>query len=202
MQSSTNFENDNWSWQLQQLGQQFQEWWEFYSRDLGRRVEPWLPSEWWKYLNVPDWLYNLLLWVTFTWLVVWLALRFLRWRSPYLLRGLVSQPQSARPASGKSLIRASQQYAAQGNYTEACRYLYLAMLELLHEKGQIPQQRSLTDGEYRTLLASLPGSDRYYYLIDVHEQLCFAEQTMSVDVFEQCRVILINLEKTAKPKPN
>jgi hypothetical protein len=36
------------------------------------------------------------------------------------------------------LLGRSQKFKQQGNYYQACRYLYLAMLQRLHDSGMIP----------------------------------------------------------------
>ena len=65
----------------------------------------------------------------------------------------------------------SQQLYSQGNHQDGCPFLYLAMLQYLHENQIVPQKYSRTDGEYLQLLelSGIPLQP-YETLITAHEQ--------------------------------
>jgi hypothetical protein len=81
----------------------------------------------------------------------------------------------------------------QGNYREACRSLYMALLQKLDEAQVIPQQASRTDGEYLQQIETLYVRSRlsdvapYRTLILTHEQLCFGNTEISDAEFRDCQ---------------
>jgi hypothetical protein len=192
--SASSFEKTNFGWRLSQLRQEFGEWWEFQTSQF----RPNIPQ-----LSVPSWfnspLLNLLAKVIFgiivalllTW-VGWLLWRGLR---PYILSFIhqlkSSTPQTTpTPTQDLSVTRwlqRSQKFQQQGNYREACRCLYMAMLQRLHDKGLVPHQSSRTDGEYLRIIQQLPQPQPYQTLLNTHQQLCFSHTEISSTIFEQCQ---------------
>jgi Domain of unknown function (DUF4129) len=120
------------------------------------------------------------------------------WRefSPYFYSWLATTGNSSTsnqkiPPSELSvadLLARSQQFYREANYREACRYLYLAMLQNLHSKAIAPIQPSRTDGEYLQLLrTSVSPIQPYETLITTHEQLCFGNAEILPDNYQQCQ---------------
>jgi hypothetical protein len=107
------------------------------------------------------------------------------------------QPQE--PLGVNPWLQRSRQYQKQGNYREACRALYLAMLEYLHETQQVPRQLSRTDGAYRLSVEGLSQSQPCLLLINIHEQLCFDDRHVSAETFERCQRAYQTLEKISSP---
>lgn len=179
------FQTTSWGWQIQQAQQRVEEFVErlLFSSDPTRD-----PADW----SLPDWLLDGLFWLLVIALVSWAGWQLYRLLNPYLypavrrgrspLPTTASQPQlTIADWLGRS--RTAQR---QGNYREACRCLYMAMLQHLSDKNLVPQQASRTDGEYLRLVQTLNQPQPYQTLIRTHEQLCFSDATISSDTFERC----------------
>ena len=96
--------------------------------------------------------------------------------------------KSTLDLSVESLISRSQSLYRQGNYSEACRCLYVAMLQKLHEKKILRHKSSRTDGEYLQLLQlSVTPMQPYETLITTHEQLCFNNAEIQAENYQQCQ---------------
>lgn len=193
------FADSSIGWQLQQSQRRFFEWLEHLS--LGESSDG--PSE--PLPPLPDWLVRSLvvavLVLSASWLI-WVLLRLFlpdlrRWlsRTGTRLRptvagavgdtDLLARPRERSPAA--VWLQRAQAWQQQGNYGEACRALYMAMLEHLHETEQVPHKPSRTDGEYRRWARRLPEPQPYQVLLGVHERLCFGEESVSADIWQQCQ---------------
>jgi len=182
------FAKNSLGWQIQQLQQRFSEWVEFQLFN----DPPDIPLG--SFPSLPGWVAKLALL-----LMVALAVGWLCWLGVQLvlpeLRGWLSQRQSPaqslaslQKTPGAAVwLRRSREWQRQGNYNEACRALYMAMLERLHETQQVPHNLSRTDGEYRECVRYLPQPQSYQFLITVHEQLCFGNAAISAEVFQRCQ---------------
>jgi hypothetical protein len=94
---------------------------------------------------------------------------------------------NSRETSITLLLSQAQEFQRQYNYSEACRCVYLAMLQQLHEQVIARQQHSRTDGEYLQLLkSSVTLLQPYQTLITIHEQLCFSEHEILAENYQQC----------------
>jgi hypothetical protein len=197
------FEKTNWNWQISQFQQQVGEWWEYQFYRLGQAI-PELPGGW----SISPWVGELLkylFWLILGLFVAWVIWRLWREFSPYLYSWL-SRGGSFRDFGVKSpsnelsiavLLERSQQFYRQGNYREACRYIYLAMLQQLHQQAisndkpqgvYAPHKPSRTDGEYLQLLRSaVTPIQPYETLITTHEQLCFSNTEILPDNYKQCQ---------------
>lgn len=185
------FEATNFSWQLQLLRQQAGEWVALQFRQMSSNYAPdWDGSGLWP----PDWVLQTLAWVCLTGLALWLGWLLRPW-----LRLLVNKLQrsprrsSLSPATQTPLRspaewwQLAQTWQRQGNYTEACRALYLAMLQHLNDAQLVPQQASRTDGEYWQLVQRLPQPQPYQVLLRTHEQLCYGLTPISAEAFDRCQ---------------
>ncbi|MBD1887447.1 DUF4129 domain-containing protein [Microcoleus sp. FACHB-84] len=81
----------------------------------------------------------------------------------------------------------SQNLQQQGKYRQACRYLYMALLQRLNDAGTVVYQPSRTDGEYLQLIQQLPQPVPYETFIRIHEQLYFGNREADASTFEQCQ---------------
>jgi len=72
-------------------------------------------------------------------------------------------------------------------YRQACRCLYMALLQRLDDAGTVVYQPSRTDGEYLQLIQQLPQPVPYETLIRIHEQLYFGNTEADASTFEQCQ---------------
>lgn len=189
--SADGFEKTNFGWQIQQLQQQFWEWLEL---KLSQN-SPNLPNE-----SLPSWLVDLL-WPLFkaaSWLIVGLVATWLLWQlwqvlRPYVqflnfeLRNAAAKPTPVKDITAADWLQRSRQFYLDGNYGEAARCLYMAMLQRLHENGLISHQPSRTDGEYRQLTQTLPKQESYQVLLTTHEDLCFGNGEISSEIFDRCQ---------------
>ncbi|NJL56605.1 DUF4129 domain-containing protein [bacterium] len=186
--AADSFAENSAGWQIQELQQRFTEWAELQLVNN----PPDIPTG--SLPPLPGWLAEFLVvlvvgmcGIVLSWLVLRAFLPDLqRWLSQN--RPLTQSPVSVPKTPGAAVwLRRSQQWQQQGNYREACRALYMAMLERLHETQQVPHKESRTDGEYRACVQPLPKPKSYQLLINVHEQLCFGDATISAEVFQRCQ---------------
>jgi len=187
--ASGTFEKTSLDWQIHQLQQQFGEW---LQRLLYRT-----PDEPYKNWQLPEWLIQSLFWLIVVSLVGFLGWQLYRILRPYLLASWRSRSQfRTQPAASAAetlpvatWLQRSRQAQQQGNYREACRALYMAMLQRLNDQNLVEQQPSRTDGEYATLLHTLSKLDRpqpYHLLLRTHESLCFSQATISAETCDRC----------------
>ncbi len=203
--SAGSFETTNFGWQLQQLQQQAAEWLELQFSQFNLPEVSW-PSRSidWSWLPWVSWA---LFWITLGLLLSWLGLRLLRlWplvgsAFPSLL-GNSAVARATRPEA-QLTPAAWQQRASEfqrlGNYREACRSLYMAMLQRLHDTGTAFNQPSRTDGEYRQLLGS-EHSGPCEILLFTHERLCFGTSVATPEDFRRCQQAYLQISLEANFK--
>jgi hypothetical protein len=183
-----NFQKTSWSWQIEQLQQRWGEW-------LQAKLTGVLPKQ-----NLPAWLISAM-----TYLLWFLLLAGLTWIIYQIVNFFWQKRDRLRPVSSPvalpvkirtvaELLAQSQQFQLQHNYSEACRCLYLAMLQRLHDASLIPHQNSRTDREYAELLKQLPTLQNSTVMLRTHEQLQFADQSISADGFDKCQQAYENLD--------
>jgi hypothetical protein len=183
---SISAEKTSWRWQLEQLQQQFGEWIEVKLRSDDRDLQ----------LDIfPAWLGGLLVrltWLVLAGLLIWFGYRILY---PYL-RGWLDQNSRSKSLLDISpvktytvveLLHKSQQFHRAGDYTQASRWLYLAMLQRLNDANIIPHQFSRTDREYTQLLRAVPIIDVGEILVSIHEQLHFGNKQIAIEDFDRCQ---------------
>ncbi len=187
---SAAFEKNNFDWQVQQISRRVGEWLErvFVAPNL-----PNLPDapQWW----FPENLLPVTFWTIVIFASIWLGWQIWRALSAYL-NSLNSENAQwlNRPATGEERdrtiavwMRQMQEFQRQGNYREACRALYMAMLQRLNDTKLLPHQSSRTDGEYLQVVQQLPKAQSYQTLISIHEQLCFGKAAISSEEFLICQ---------------
>lgn len=194
MSTTDNFEKTSWDWQLSQLQQQVGEWIEYEFSRLQSAL-PQLPPEW----SISPWLsklLNSLFWLVVALFLIWVVWRLWREFSPYLyswLNRIDNHPIADTTISSNDLsvalwLARSQEFYRQGNYSEACRCLYLAVLQHLHDHNLVRHQSSRTDGEYLQLLrSSVTPIHPYETLITTHEQLFFGNAEILPENYEHCQ---------------
>ncbi|MBS3026978.1 MAG: DUF4129 domain-containing protein [Dolichospermum sp. DET50] len=191
--STDAFEQTNWAWKFSLLQQQIGEWLEYQFSQFQKTL-PALPPGW----SISPWLSDLLrilFWLGLGLFVVWIGWRLWQEFNPYIYGWLNAINNSSgsrakadsRETSIALLLNQAQEFHRQHNYTEACRCLYLAMLQQLHEQAITLQQPSRTDGEYLQLLkSSVTLIQPYQTLITTHEQLCFSNNEILAENYQQC----------------
>ncbi len=184
------FERTSWSWQSAQFQKQVEEWIELQLSRFNSNL-PNLP-EW----SLPKWATDLAKAIAVLLvglLLIWLCWQLWKRLEPYLY-SFISQGTASsvttnqvNQLSVEAWLKRSQAYFNQGNYREACRCLYMALLQRLHDKAIAPHQPSRTDREYLQLVQQLPQSRSYQTLIATHEQLYFGNAEILPETFEQCQ---------------
>jgi Domain of unknown function (DUF4129) len=183
---STAAEKTSWRWQLEQLQQQVGEWIEVKLRSNDRDLQ--LDS-------LPPWLGPLLvrlMWLILAGIVIWIGYRIIYpyWQS-WLERSnrskLTQERSPEKVYTVAELLAQSQQFQQASDYTQASRWLYLAMLQRLNDANLIPHQFSRTDREYLQLLRTVPVANMGEILVAIHEQLHFGDRTISSEDFDRCQ---------------
>jgi hypothetical protein len=192
--SVENIEKTNWIWQASEIQRQVSEWVEYQFYQLENRI-PEISVPGWKLSDWASKLLNFLFWLLVTGLVAWLLWRIWKEFNPYFYAWLNEQGNSTlgktqdnggEVSSAVLLARAGELYRI-GNFSEACRCLYMALLQKLHENQVALQQVSRTDGEYLQLLSDAANPIQpYETLITTHERLCFGNGQIGSEDYEQC----------------
>lgn len=187
-----NFQKDSLGWQVQLLQMQISEWftrWFQPTQGGNRNSMPFpdwsLPVEW----------ARVLFWLITGLVVGWLLWQLYSLLNPYLGRAgtfwqgtrqqRTTSPSSQQLTTAEWLAR-SRTYAQQGNYPEACRALYMAVLHRLADDEILPEEASRTDGEYLNALQVLPNVQPYQVLFRTHERLCFSQTEITKATFQTC----------------
>ncbi len=198
------FQKTSWQWQLEQIQQRLGEW-------IMAKLRFGGPKQ-----LLPEWLisaigYSLwfLLFAGLAWIIYLMVSRYGKQLGFRRRRSGTPEPQPVKQYTLAELLTKAQQFQSQKNYGEACRYLYLAMLQRLNDANLVPHQTSRTDREYAKILTHLPGmspvTNQGKILLQTHEQLQFADQTITAAGFDSCQQaysqIANQLEKQAGQNP-
>jgi hypothetical protein len=184
--ASGTFKQNSLDWQIQQVTQRFSEWFERLLARVNSGGSGNAASQ------PPEWLLKAVFWFIVLGVLGWASWQLYKLLYPYW----VTYRQLAQPRNQVDLppawqtvpewLRQARTARQQGNYREACRALYLATLQLLSDRGVIPQEISRTDGEYLTLVQRLNLPPPYRVLIHTHERLCFDRVAISSEVYDRC----------------
>ena len=193
--ATESFENDSIGWRIQLLGQNISEWWELQTSRLELPEFPQLE------ISGLDQVARVLGWTLALILAVWFFWRLSDWLLPYLSRifgpsPVRNQETTLTPRlSVEEWLKRSRQFQKGGNYGEASRCLYLAMLQGLNDRGIIPHQPSLTNREYQALLQQYPRNNAYRTLLRTHEQFCFGNEEITPEKWGECQEAYREIEK-------
>jgi len=196
------YRTNSFAWQAGQLVRRFREWIEYRSSLLDVNGPD--------LSNLPDWsipeiVQQIVFWGLVTVLVIWLM--FLLYRAlEQPIREWLERTQgwtrlgdrtsaSDTARSAQYWWQQAQALAQQGNYKDACKALYRATLQQLHDAQILVHDASRTDGEYlssigQKLNAASPHKSvprPYQLLIGTHERLVFGVADTSSEVFKRCR---------------
>jgi Domain of unknown function (DUF4129) len=186
---SGTYQKDSPGWQFERWQWQIGEWWEKLFSPA-RPEQDAAPSP---IPTVPEWFWRAGFWVIAIALGAWVLWQLYGLLNPYL-GGNIFGPRgraqkiapAAKPVAISEWLQRSRQYAQNGNYGEACRTLYFAMIQKLDETGKLPNQLSRTDGEYLRTLQTFANPQPYRQLIGTHEQLCFGDAQLSQEIYDRC----------------
>lgn len=188
--SKATFEKTNLGWQLGQSQQRFQEWWELQTARNMPNVElpSWFDSPILRAIaQAAFWSILALLAVWAIW-QIWQLLRFkiYNFKNSDRISDETAKKTIADLSAAEWWLR-SQKLQQQGKYRQACRCLYMALLQRLNDTGTAAHQVSRTDGEYLALIQQLPQPAPYETVIAIHEQLYFGNAEADASTFEQCQ---------------
>ena len=184
------FQKSSIGWQLQQLGRRGREWFELRFLQNNSDASDNLPTA-----SGPNWLERGIVWLLVALLLIWVSWRayklvkaYLRnWRSrsgPGIKLGSAAAGREPTVATWR---RRAEETRRQGRYGEACRALYMAMLQRLHDTQVIVHQPSRTDGEYLQLVHHFSQPRPYQVLIQTHERFCFGNLAATAETFQRCQ---------------
>ncbi|NES72488.1 MAG: DUF4129 domain-containing protein [Okeania sp. SIO2D1] len=190
MSNNGSFERNGVGWQLNLLRKRLGEWLELQTSDAFNNwsIPEWLRSPW--LIEIA----KLIFWLILTLMILWIILQLWQVVVPYLYnlskqreRPTRKNTHQTKELSTQAWLARAKKFQSQQNYRQGCLCLYQAMLQLLSDRGIIPQQSSRTDGEYRQLIENLPPLNAYETLLATHEQLCFSLVEATSSVFTQCQ---------------
>lgn len=197
--ATQNFEKTNLTWEFQQQIQRFNEWVEL----IFTNNQTQFPKVNWNPVLL-DFLWLVIrgiFWLIIGLLLIWLGWQIWQnWKIYYDSSLSLKQETQLKTMGGNKLkatawLERSRKFYRQGNYQEAVRCLYMAMIQKLNDRGIILDESSRTDGEYRQLIQNLPNREAYQILLNTHEQLCFADTPISLEIFERCQQAYQEIEK-------
>ena len=183
-----NFEKTNPAWNLRLWQQRSSEWFE-------RILSSWQPSD---SSDSPD---NPVqpptipaqLWTVIFWLLVLALITIIVWNLYPIVQRILTkaQPQGPLAPSPNLIDRTQNQWLqqakkaqSQGDYTQACRALYFAMITRLQDQTLLSKDPSLTNGEYRHLLKT--RSSAYRTLINAHDESLYTDRPITQDRYAEC----------------
>ncbi len=198
------FQEDGLQWRILKRNQQLVEWLER-TFDLGGSTSD--PADWvWPEVLALILLrsFQMLSVILLIWILWQLALmlspqlRNLQWG-----RGGSAAPLlTSRSHTWENWLQLAQAARERGDYGEACRDLYMALLRHLHDQQILPDHPSRTDGEYLRQLISLQTQPlpAYELVITTHERLCFDRATpISATTMDQCFQALHQITQPTPP---
>ena len=210
--SSPDYNSSSLGWQVRQGWQRLSEWMEYRADQTDIDWPDWNWPDWW-----PDWdwlngewsplIGQVLFWGAVSAITIWLSWLLFRALEPSIARWLeqeqswinLGQKQNAKEdnaRTAKDWWQQAQALAKQGHYGEACKALYQATLQQLHDSQRLLHNPSRTDGEYLEKLEegqSLPRP--YQLLIGTHERLVFGSSIASAEMFQRCRKAYEEIQK-------
>jgi Domain of unknown function (DUF4129) len=187
------FEKTNIPWQIKQLGQRLGEWAELKLREI--RFPNFNGPDWrWLDFAIAPRVWEVLFWLIVITFITWLVIKLYPLLQPFWVtwqaEGETATRRPAQPVRDRPVavwLQQAQKLQQQGNYPEACRALYLAMLQHLNDAKIAPHEPSRTDGEYRHLVKELSYPRAYGTLLAAHEQLCFGGVELNSEDFNRCQ---------------
>lgn len=166
-------------------------------------------------VEAPSWLEPVVLWVAriivvalaigvlfVAWRILWPLWQ--RWRRGELRANSknVRQTGLVRPLAVENWLKQAQAFQLEGNYAQAARCLYMALLIRLEEGEWLRQDPAYTDREYLRrierlwVLAKRPSQlqDGFRRLFLTHEQVHYGALDVTPENFQLCQQAYFDLE--------
>lgn len=187
--ATNTFKANTFGWQIRQTAQRVQEWLDYQFSRVD--VEgPDLPA--WKWpeagARVVFWILVVALGLWLSWMIYRATLKYWQQRQGRTdNRATVKSVPTADLRSALEWWREANALAQAGQYREACRALYLAALQKLHEQKVLSYDSSRTDGEYLNAIAAQTQPRPYELLIRTHERTEFGNAPATAETYQRCR---------------
>jgi Domain of unknown function (DUF4129) len=185
----SNIPKTNFWWQWRQTQQRLSEWIEL---QLNQPSKPGTrPSGGWSLQWLAPYITTILgvLLVGLLVLIIWRGVQ--GWLTRRAQRQFTGDPLAIAPdepiVSQQEWLTRSQAFQRQGNFTQAARSLYFALLQNLSDRQLIPEKRSRTDQEYVAITQELGQPSAFATLLQTHEQIQFAGNELSAQDYERCQ---------------
>lgn len=182
-------------WQIRKLGQNISEWIEL--RLSGNEPVESSPS-----FELPPWLGSFLLWLSIvvgvilvSWFLWRLLVYYLDSRSVPPQSQVLPEQKTKSELSIAEWLRQAKRWEQEGNWPAACRALYMAALQTLHDRKGISHSNSRTDSEYLETLDQVSQPRPYQLLIRTHERAEFGGVLPTAENFKRCRHAYREIEK-------
>jgi Domain of unknown function (DUF4129) len=123
-------------------------------------------------------------------LLVWLIVRgVIGWQQRRLKQSFEGAPlvADAPIVSQAEWLNRAKTYHSQGDFTQAGRSLYFALLQNLADRQVIPAQGSRTDQEYAAITREFGQPAAFATLLQTHEQIQFGGNALSAQDYERCQ---------------
>ncbi len=184
-------------WQFRKLSQNISEWIELRLSGNNQSVEDTSSFE------LPLWLGSLLLWLSIvvgvivvSWFLWRLLVYYLDNRSaPVQRHQALVEKEPAPTLSVAEWLRQAHRWEQEGNWPAACRALYMAALQLLHDRKWVSHSASRTDGEYLQTLTQVAHPRPYQLLIRTHERAEFGGVLPTAENLKRCQHAYREIEK-------
>lgn len=199
---STVSQFDKTIWQVETSIRQTGEWVEFQWQRLGN----WVWGNDTTSVDIPIWWGDLLLWLSrglavlmVLWVVYVLYKQLQGWRRWFAKKVNPNEASLQHLNSDTTTIQGwlqqSAQAQAQGDYSAACRALYMALLLRLEETGWLYRDRAYTDREYlqrleaQWVLKAKPISlqSTWRRIFQVHELTYYGSTSVAVETLQDCQ---------------
>lgn len=206
--ASPSHNSSSLGWQIRKSVQRFREWAEYRADRTDANWPDWNWPDWaWLDWKLPPEVGQVLFWGGVSIITLWLSWLLFRALEPFIARWLEQEQawvklgkkrpeQVADNRAAKDWWKQALNLAQQGRHAEACKALYRATLQQLHDSQQLLHKPSRTDREYLEKL----GEDRplprpYQLLIGTHERLLFGSAIASAEMFQRCRKAYEEIQK-------
>ncbi len=185
---ASQFEKSNPAWELRLWQQRTGEWFERLQANW-QPSTPDLPDQ---SVKPPEILPQV--WTAIFWLLVIALVIVIIWNLYPIVQRVLAKSRPDRPTSPPPIpdrsqtewLQQARQAQNQGDYTQACRALYLAMIKKLQDQSRLTPDPSLTNGEYRAILNAQARPQAYRTLINAHDESIYTDRPLTQERYAEC----------------